>query len=113
MSGRFSQLTDSQQITLLALIRESLSNVRKHSDASSVAITVTSDQDGIHAEVRDDGEGFDPEAMLVSAARAGRLGLVGMHERVRMLGGRTHIDSRAGGPTVISATLPPFPRPEP
>lgn len=78
-----------------------------------MAITVTSDQDGIHAEVRDDGEGFDPEAMLVSAARAGRLGLVGMHERVRMLGGRTHIDSRAGGPTVISATLPPFPRPEP
>jgi len=113
VSGPFSQLTDSQQITLLALIREALSNIRKHSDASSVAITVTSDQGGIHAEVRDDGEGFDPEAMLVSAARAGRLGLVGMHERVRMLGGRTHIDSRPGGPTVISATLPPFPRSEP
>ncbi len=112
VSGPFSQLTDSQQITLLALIREALSNIRKHSDASSVAITVTSDQDGIHAEVRDDGQGFDPEAMLVSAARAGRLGLVGMHERVRMLGGRTHIESRAGGPTVISATLPPFSRSE-
>lgn len=109
VSGPFSQLTDSQQITLLALIREALSNIRKHSDAASVAITVTSDQDGIHAEVLDDGEGFDPEAMLVSAARAGRLGLVGMHERVRMLGGRTHIDSRPGGPTVISATLPPVP----
>lgn len=113
VNGRFSQLTDSQQITVLALVRESLSNIRKHSGASSVAITVTSDQDGIHAEVRDDGDGFDPEAMLVRAARAGRLGLVGMHERVRMLGGRTHIDSRPGGPTVISATMPPFPRPGP
>lgn len=111
VSGPFSQLTDSQQITLLALVREALSNIRKHSGASSVAITVTSDQDGIRVEVRDDGHGFDPEAILVSAARAGRLGLVGMHERVRMLGGRTHIDSRAGGPTVISATMPPFPRP--
>ena len=40
------------------------------------------------------------------AARAGRLGLVGMHERVRMLGGSTRIDSRPGGPTVISASLP-------
>lgn len=113
VSGPFSQLTDSQQITLLALVREALSNVRKHSGASSVAITVTSDRDGICVEVRDDGDGFDPEAMLVYAARAGRLGLVGMHERVRMLGGRTHIDSRAGGPTVISATMPPFPRSEP
>jgi len=113
VSGPFSQLTDSQQITLLALVREALSNVRKHAGASAVAITVSSDRDGICVEVRDDGDGFDPEAMLVSAARAGRLGLVGMHERVRMLGGRTHIHSRAGGPTVISATLPPFPRPEP
>lgn len=112
VSGPFSQLTDSQQITVLALVRESLSNIRKHSGASSVAITVASDQDGIHAEVRDDGDGFDPEAGLVHAARAGRLGLVGMHERVRMLGGRTHIDSRPGGPTVISATMPPFPRPQ-
>ncbi len=113
VSGPLSQLTDSQQITLLALVREALSNVRKHAGASAVAITVSSDRDGICVDVRDDGDGFDPEAMLVSAARAGRLGLVGMHERVRMLGGRTHIDSRAGGPTVISATLPPFPRPEP
>ena len=110
VSGPLSQLTDSQQITLLALIRESLSNIRKHSNARAVSITVQSDPGGIHAEIRDDGDGFDPEAMLVQAARAGRLGLVGMHERVRMLGGRTHIDSHAGGPTVISATLPPWPR---
>ncbi len=108
-----SQLTDSQQITLLALTREALSNIRKHSGAQSVAISVTSDSDGVHAEIRDDGDGFDPEATLVRAARAGRLGLVGMHERVRMLGGRTNIDSRPGGPTVISATVPPWPRSEP
>jgi signal transduction histidine kinase len=112
-SGPLSQLTDSQQITLLALTREALSNIRKHSGAQSVAISITSDGDGVHAEIRDDGEGFDPEATLVRAARAGRLGLVGMHERVRMLGGRTKIDSRPGGPTVISASVPAWPRSEP
>jgi signal transduction histidine kinase len=56
--------------------------------------------------VTDDGQGFDPETALVKAAREGHLGLVGMHERVRMLGGCTQIDSRPGGPTVISVSLP-------
>ena len=107
-----TKLTDSQQITLLALIREALSNIRKHANARTVSISITSDAEGIRAVVSDDGDGFDPEEMLVRAARAGRLGLVGMHERVRMLGGQTHIESRPGGPTVISATLPPWPRPE-
>ena len=110
ISGGLSHLTDSQQITLLALIREALSNIRKHAGARSVQISVAADDLGVHAEIRDDGDGFDPEPMLVRAARAGRLGLVGMHERVRMLGGRTDIDSRPGGPTIISATLPPWPR---
>jgi signal transduction histidine kinase len=112
ITGPLPKLSDSQQITLLALIREALSNIRKHSNAGQVSITISSDAQGIRAVITDDGEGFDPEEMLVRAARAGRLGLVGMHERVRMLGGRTHIESRSGGPTVISATLPPFPRPE-
>jgi signal transduction histidine kinase len=39
------------------------------------------------------------------AARRGRLGLIAMHERVRLLGGQCRIDSRPGGPTVISVAL--------
>jgi signal transduction histidine kinase len=109
LSGSLVKLTDSQQITLLALIREALSNIRKHSGARNVTITIESSSQGIRAEITDDGNGFDPETTLVRAAQAGRLGLVGMHERVRMLGGRTQIESRPGGPTVISASLPPWP----
>jgi signal transduction histidine kinase len=109
VQGGLNHLSDSQQITLLALVREALSNIRKHSDASTVQITIVADEHGVHVEVIDDGSGFDPDLTLVSAARAGHLGLVGMHERVRMLGGRTQIESRPGGPTVISATLPPWP----
>jgi signal transduction histidine kinase len=112
-SGDLSNLSDSQQITLLALIREALSNVRKHSEAGSVTITIAASSAGVEARVTDDGRGFDLESTLVRAARAGRLGLVGMHERVRMLGGLTRIESRKGGPTVISATLPAWPGEEP
>jgi signal transduction histidine kinase len=109
LEGALDHLTDSQQITLLALIREALSNIRKHSDAKTVQITIDSDERGVRAEIRDDGRGFDTESTLVRAARAGRLGLVGMHERVRMLGGRTEITSRPGGPTIISVALPRWP----
>jgi signal transduction histidine kinase len=106
VKGDLAHLTDSQQIAMLALIREALSNIRKHGDATEVRIEIASTGGGLTVEVSDNGSGFDPEATLVRAAQAGRLGLVGMHERVRMLGGRTQINSRPGGPTVISATLP-------
>jgi signal transduction histidine kinase len=110
VEGDFAELTDSQQITLLGLIREALSNVREHSAAEHVMISVIAGPDGVEATVSDDGQGFDPETTLVEAARGGHLGLVGMHERVHMLGGRTQIDSRPGGPTVISVRLPRFVR---
>ena len=105
-SADLTQLSDSQEIALLALVQEALSNVRKHGDASAVRISITPDADGIRAQVSDDGRGFDPETTVARAAGAGRLGLVGMHERVRMLGGQTQISSRPGGPTVVSAVLP-------
>jgi signal transduction histidine kinase len=109
LQGDFGDLTDSQHIALLGLIREALSNIREHAGAKHVSISLVSEGDGVKASVTDDGRGFDPEAALVEAARGGHLGLVGMHERVRLLGGHTRIDSRPGGPTVISVSLPAWP----
>lgn len=106
LQGDFTDLSDSQQITLLNLVREALANIREHSQARHVEITVSAGTDGVQASVTDDGRGFDPQATLVSAADSGHLGLVGMYERVSLLGGRTRIDSRPGGPTVVSFTLP-------
>jgi signal transduction histidine kinase len=110
LDGDFTSLTDSQHITLLGLIREALSNVREHSKAAHVGVRVScTDGGAVTASVADDGRGFDLEATLVRAARKGRLGLIGMHERVRLLGGSTTITSSPGGPTVVEATLPPPP----
>jgi signal transduction histidine kinase len=109
LEGDLTNLSESQQLTLLALIREGLSNIREHSDAKTVTITISSGGRGVEARVVDDGRGFDPESTLIRAAREGHLGLVGMHERVRMLGGRTRIESQPGGPTIISVSLPQWP----
>ena len=109
LAGDFESLTDSQQIAILSVIREALSNVHRHSEAEHVAVTVAAGFDGVSVEVRDDGRGFDPEGARGRAAEAGQLGLVGMRGRIVMLGGRAEITSRPGGPTVVSATLPRWP----
>jgi signal transduction histidine kinase len=109
VSGSVDELTDSQQIAVLSIVRESLSNIRRHSEADNVEIAIAAGEESIVVEVRDDGSGFAPEVEAPAAARSGHLGLVGMRERTEMLGGRTEIDSVPGGPTVVSASLPRWP----
>lgn len=106
LGGDLTRLSTSAQMALLNIIQEALSNVREHSDATNVTISVAMDLAGVEARVIDDGNGFDVERTLVSAARGGRLGLAGVYERVRLLGGQCRIDSRTGGPTEIAVTIP-------
>jgi signal transduction histidine kinase len=105
VSGDFDQLTASQQIAVIRIVQEALANVTDHSDAREVAVTVVARAGEVHARVVDDGQGFDVEETLLRAAKEGRLGLVGMSERVRLLGGRLDVESRPGGPTAVSVTL--------
>jgi signal transduction histidine kinase len=105
LEGDMGLLSASQQIALLNIIQEALSNIREHSDAKTVKVAVSANSEGVEAQIVDNGRGFDLEATLIRTAREGRLGLVAMHERVRLLGGQCRIDSRPGGPTVVSVTL--------
>jgi signal transduction histidine kinase len=104
--GNLDSLTASQHIALLRVVQEALANAGAHSQGSEVSVTVFGGQTQLSVEVTDDGRGFDVEEMLVEAARKGRLGLVGMNERVRLLGGRFDLQSRSGGPTTVSAIIP-------
>jgi signal transduction histidine kinase len=100
-----AKLSTSQQIALLNIIQEALSNIREHAGASNVEITVSADEQGVEAKVTDDGRGFDLESTLMRAAREGRIGLLAMNERVRLLGGQFRIESRPGGPTAVYVAL--------
>lgn len=101
LDGEMKLLSVSQQIALLNIIHEALTNIREHSEATDVEIAVSVNEEGVEAQVTDNGRGFDLEPTLMRAARKGRLGLVAIHERVRLLGGQCRIDSRVGGPTVV------------
>ncbi|MEK6275152.1 MAG: ATP-binding protein [Actinomycetota bacterium] len=104
--GQLDSLTASQRITIFRIIQEALTNVQAHSRASEVSVNVFPGRTHVSVEVTDNGRGFDVERTLVQAARTGRLGLVGMSERVRLLGGRFDLQSSRGGPTTISAIIP-------
>jgi signal transduction histidine kinase len=104
--GDFADLTRSQRIALVRLVQEALTNARDHSGASEVRVTVSAGRESTEATIVDNGHGFSVERGLVSAAKRGRLGLVGMAERIRLLGGRLEIESRPGGPTSVRATIP-------
>ncbi len=105
-SGSFRGLSASQRIAVLRIAQEALSNVREHSIATRVAIMLRSDPDSLALAVTDNGQGFDVSQTVVAAAKRGRLGIVGMSERVRLLGGVFEIESEPGSGTTITVALP-------
>ena len=106
ISGDPDEATDSQRITLLRCVQEALRNAREHSDASQVSVRVTAPPGRLQAVIEDNGRGFHPKRTLGRARRQGRIGLSGIEERARLLGGTATIRSRPGGPTAIAIDLP-------
>lgn len=110
--GRAEGLTQSQRLALLRVVEEALANVRAHSGATTARVVVSVGRSYLRAEVQDDGRGFDVGRAFADAVQSGSLGLSGMAERVRLLGGRLEVRSRPGGPTTVSAVIPRWHPPE-
>ena len=95
-----SRLLGEIESTAYRLVQEGINNVVKHARADSVQIEVDEGDDSVRLTIRDDGSGFD------TSRADGGFGLVGMHERVELVGGRLLIDSAPGRGTVVRAELP-------
>ena len=93
------QLPDEIKICVYRLVQEALNNAAAHASAKNARVSVTKDPERLEVEITDDGQGFDPQ-------RVRGMGLLGMEERVKRLGGTLKIESRAGGGTRIVAELP-------
>jgi signal transduction histidine kinase len=112
IGGDFEPLTASQRIALFRIVQEGLSNVREHSGATEVVVRVHGGIDSLEAQIFDNGQGFDVDQTLIRAAKRGRLGLVGIGERIRLLGGTFDVRSGPGG-TTLSLKLPRWKPPVP
>jgi signal transduction histidine kinase len=96
-----ARLTPEIETALYRIVQESLTNIVKHAQAHSVSIVLGRKSDTVSVIVEDDGVGFDPDR-----PREGGLGLIGMRERVSLIGGRLTIESRPGAGTTFVAEVP-------
>jgi signal transduction histidine kinase len=96
-----ARLPPELETALYRIVQESLTNVVKHARAERVGVVLTRKENAVAVVIEDDGVGFEP-----GAAREGGLGLVGMRERIGLLGGRLEIESRPGSGTTFSAEVP-------
>jgi PAS domain S-box-containing protein len=91
----------SAEEALYRIGQEALHNVVKHANASNAAIRITRERDSVLLKVTDDGGGFEPDAVP-----RGHLGLIGMRQRVDLVGGELRVESRPGRGTKIEASVP-------
>jgi signal transduction histidine kinase/ligand-binding sensor domain-containing protein len=102
ISDQRPSLSDPVSEELYSITIEALNNTLKHAQADKVTITIQSDERGLELEVRDDGQGFDPQ----TAQNSGGMGLVSMAERASILGGDLTIDSNPDQGTSIRVSVP-------
>jgi signal transduction histidine kinase len=99
------QVPKADEINLYRIVQECLSNAIKHSNASHVRIQSHRVNGTLDLSVSDDGRGFDPSDHLGGGVSSG-MGLVGMSERTRSLGGRLSIESAPGRGARVSLSIP-------
>lgn len=92
------------EISLYRIIQESLNNILKHAEATEMRVFVCRHEYLVTVEINDNGQGFDVKAKNETGRRGG-FGLLGMSERVRMLGGAIMFDSIVGEGTTIKVEL--------
>lgn len=101
-SGWPASLPPTISLALFRVAQEALQNVARHSGADDVRLLLRGSAEGITLTVSDTGRGFDP-AVPPSGAR---LGLAGMKERLRLVGGELSVDASVGGGTMVAAEVP-------
>ena len=99
------ELSLAKRTVLFRVAQEALNNVVRHADASRVTLVVSEANGTLRLEIHDDGKSFQVGRTLV-AKNFRRLGLVGMRERIEMIGGRFAVKSSPGAGTTVRADIP-------
>ncbi len=106
MDGNPGRLPSEYETVLFRIVQEALTNVAKHSGASKVTVSLDTYPQHIGLNIKDNGKGFDARAILSGDNEYAGWGLMGIRERVLLLGGTYDIESSPGHGTEISICVP-------
>jgi two-component system sensor histidine kinase DegS len=103
--GGVEALGSAKRTVLFRVAQEALTNVARHAQATQVRMSITEVSGTIRMEISDNGKSFQVDKIL-SAKNHKRLGLIGMKERIEMVGGSLTIESAPGKGTTVRAEVP-------
>jgi signal transduction histidine kinase len=106
LSGERRRLPLETETVVFRIVQEALTNVARHAAANCVVVNLDFGTDFVMLEIQDDGRGFNPDETLDPGVRRHRgWGLLGMKERVALVGGECQIDSQPGSGTTIRVRI--------
>ncbi|MCL4535066.1 MAG: GAF domain-containing protein [Bacteroidetes bacterium] len=94
------------ELLIFRVVQEAISNIRRHAGASAASVTIAFEPATTIIIISDDGRGFELPGGVHDLPRSGKLGLVGIQERVRLLRGTLHIQSAPGKGTTLTIEVP-------
>jgi PAS domain S-box-containing protein len=101
----FDRLPREMELVMFRLVQECLTNIHRHSGSKKAVIQIAREADSLALEVQDEGAGISQEKLAAIEKQGSGVGIRGMRERVRHVGGNMQIESNAGG-TKITFTFP-------
>jgi PAS domain S-box-containing protein len=105
VTENFGRLPDEIELAVFRIVQECLTNIHRHADSANATIRLSRDANNVFVEAQDYGKGISAEKLAGIQGQRSGVGITGMRERVRHLGGSMNIESNENG-TTISVTLP-------
>jgi signal transduction histidine kinase len=106
LSGERRRLPLDVELGLFRIVQEAVNNVKRHSQASQVTISVGFAENQVRIRVQDNGKGFELLGSTSDLAAMGRFGLVGIEERIQLMGGNFVVQSEPGEGTIVDVDVP-------
>lgn len=101
VKGEKRKLSPQAEVAIFRVIQEALNNIKRHSKAKEAEVTLEFDKEFFKVKIEDNGQGFRPPQKLERFAASGKLGLIGMQQRIDLFGGTLKIRSKLGEGTSL------------